>query len=549
MKPITFKLPNVYTKKLTKIIIRKIINKTTKSSKRAKNIYKRKYKKEQKNNKTSKVANNKSKKKQQHQQQQKSQYISPNTYTNKYNASTHQHKNNKDPLNNTKTQKYTPKKQNTITLTTTSAHLPLKNKELPQTKSIPNTKNKPTYTFHNKKILLKYGDIESNFGPKPTLLANHPQIDMVKQKTYFYKKTIQIKPEYKHILKTFLPYLYHIQTVTINPHLTQFCKDHNHSPKNYTFYALIITLATTPTQCNQLIADNSTQWTIRLIRNLLEWPNPMPTDQYKIINFHLENTQIIKPMVSIQKELYSLITNGQTNLATLQNKFPYLPKQMIQEALKCLQPVQNYTHPSPIQNYPPIKPQNTPYTNPHATIITWNYGALNTALPGIQSLTNKPIPPSIIAIQETKLTASKSTKYLQRLFPQYKMIFNNTNTRTQHHRIHGQPYINPRGELLTLIHQNYAFLGNITKTPFTTDISLYLQITKIANTPLPTCFLIHIYMPTHIDDITLIPIIQKTIFNHLHNNPLSNIILLGDFNKDIALVGQQHGSTRTAPTQ
>jgi hypothetical protein len=56
-------------------------------------------------------------------------------------------------------------------------------------------------------------------------------------------------------------------------------------------------------------------------------------------------------------------------------------------------------------------------------------------------------------------------------------------------------------------------------------------------------------MPTHNDDIPLLPIIQTTIFNLVHNNPLSNIILLGDFNRDIALIGKQHGSTKTAPTQ
>jgi hypothetical protein len=56
-------------------------------------------------------------------------------------------------------------------------------------------------------------------------------------------------------------------------------------------------------------------------------------------------------------------------------------------------------------------------------------------------------------------------------------------------------------------------------------------------------------MPTHIEDINLIPIIQTTIFNHIHNNPLNNIIMLGDFNRDIALIGKQHNDTKTAPTQ
>jgi hypothetical protein len=129
------------------------------------------------------------------------------------------------------------------------------------------------------------------------------------------------------------------------------------------------------------------------------------------------------------------------------------------------------------------------------------------------------------------------------------MIFNNTTTITQNRRIQGQPYNNPRGGLLTLIHQQYAFPGNITKIPTTTNITPYLQIIKITNQPLSTYFLIHLYMPTHTDDIPLIPILQTTIFNMVHNNPLSNIILLGDFNRDIALIGKQHGSTITAPTQ
>jgi hypothetical protein len=113
------------------------------------------------------------------------------------------------------------------------------------------------------------------------------------------------------------------------------------------------------------------------------------------------------------------------------------------------------------------------------------------------------------------------------------MIFNNTNTTTQTRRIHGQPYTNPRGGLLILIHQNYAFPGNITKIPLTTNISPYLQIIKITNHPLSTYFIINLYMPTYIEDISLISIIQTTIFNHIHNNPLSNIIMLRDFNRDI----------------
>jgi hypothetical protein len=129
------------------------------------------------------------------------------------------------------------------------------------------------------------------------------------------------------------------------------------------------------------------------------------------------------------------------------------------------------------------------------------------------------------------------------------MNFNNTTTTTQIRQIQGQPYNNPRGGLLTLVHQPYTFPGNITKIPTSANITPYLQIIKITNHPLSTYFLIHLYMPTHIDDITLISTIQTTIFNHVHNNPLSNIILLGDFYRDIALIGKQHGTTKTAPNR
>ena len=121
------------------------------------------------------------------------------------------------------------------------------------------TNFKPTYIYHNKKILLKCGDIESNPGPRNTLLSNHPPIHMKKQKTYFYNKTTQIKPEYRHILEAFLPYLYYTQTININPHLLQFCRNYQQCPKHYTFYAILITLAPTPAQCNQLIVENSIQ--------------------------------------------------------------------------------------------------------------------------------------------------------------------------------------------------------------------------------------------------------------------------------------------------
>ena len=44
-------------------------------------------------------------------------------------------------------------------------------------------------------------------------------------------------------------------------------------------------------------------------------------------------------------------------------------------------------------------------------------------------------------------------------------------------------------------------------------------------------------MPTHNDDLHLIPIIQNTITQTLHKHPTFKILMCGDFNRDIALIG------------
>jgi hypothetical protein len=114
--------------------------------------------------------------------------------------------------------------------------------------TIKKCKKMPNYTFFNKLTILKCGDIESNPGPRFSLLLNHPQEHHDKQKTYFYNKTTQLKPEYNHILELFKPYLICTQITTTNQHLAQFCINNNTCPESYQFYAILITLAPTPTQ-------------------------------------------------------------------------------------------------------------------------------------------------------------------------------------------------------------------------------------------------------------------------------------------------------------
>jgi hypothetical protein len=162
-------------------------------------------------------------------------------------------------------------------------------------------------------LLLICGDVEKNPDPKLNLLLNHPQIHQEKHNIYFYKNTIQIKIEYEHILELFKPYLNHTHTENTNPYLKQFCINNQQHLHNYIFYAILITLAPTPTQCNQLISKNSTHWTLTLLN--------------KIIN--------------------SFITTERPNIETLLQKFPYLPDKLATEALKYLHPLSNFTIPNP----------------------------------------------------------------------------------------------------------------------------------------------------------------------------------------------------------
>lgn len=133
---------------------------------------------------------------------------------------------------------------------------------------------------------------------------------------------------------------------------------------------------------------------------------------------------------------------------------------MIQETLKCQNPVLGYQH----KNHTNLH-QHITTTQPvvkdildSTHILTWNVGSLNTTLPGLHELiSQKNIPPSIIQLQETKLTANKSTKYFNKLFPNYTLIFNNTHSPTTCARRPYLPYTPNRGGVLTMIHKNMHF--------------------------------------------------------------------------------------------
>jgi hypothetical protein len=137
---------------------------------------------------------------------------------------------------------------------------------------------------------------------------------------------------------------------------------------------------------------------LNLLNKITNNPTPLPTEPHTLQKFYSENPSITKPLDSIQKEIYSFITTERPNIETLLTKFPYLLEKLALETLKCLHPLPNFTIPNPIQDHPILQVCDIPYTNPATNMLSWKCGALNTALPGIQALTNKSTPPSIIAI-------------------------------------------------------------------------------------------------------------------------------------------------------
>ena len=203
-----------------------------------------------------------------------------------------------------------------------------------------------------------------------------------------------------------------------------------------------------------------------------------------------------------------------------------------------------YSHPPPLPDIPTPTPRTITNTNQKTNIITWNASSLNTTLPNLQSLVNHSLRnTTIVNIQETNLTATKSTKYIQNLFPEYKLIFNNTHALTRCIQ-QKMPYTPGRGGLFTLIHNKYAFPGNVAKIPMPTNISPYLQIIKINNHPLLPWLIIHMYMPTHLEDTHLIPFLKTAITNKVTAHPNHTHILCGDFNRDIALIGRQNNKKK-----
>ena len=134
---------------------------------------------------------------------------------------------------------------------------------------------------------------------------------------------------------------------------------------------------------------------------------------------------MINPPTTMHKEIFDFIHQETilTTIHALTEKFPFLPNSLLNETLRIYEPLIEYSHPPPIPQIPPSPiPNETQNSYSNTQIISWNASSLNTTLPNIQDLIRH-TNPAIIAIQETKLTATKSTKYIQNLFPSTIKLF------------------------------------------------------------------------------------------------------------------------------
>jgi hypothetical protein len=203
-------------------------------------------------------------------------------------------------------------------------------------------------------------------------------------------------------------------------------------------------------------------------------PNQTLFTPHSYNQFFMDNHDLISLPSSLHIKLYDYIIQSKppANFEFTKITFSFLPNTLITETLWCthpligyIQPPQNIIHPFPRTN-------NIEYTSHTTHFTTWNISSLNTSLPCLQSFLDHHTP-TIIILQETKLTSKKSSKYLQRIFFQYKLLFNNTSTTTQYNQQPGVPYMPSRGGLPILVHNKYAYPNNITKIPTILDISPY----------------------------------------------------------------------------
>jgi hypothetical protein len=167
----------------------------------------------------------------------------------------------------------------------------------------------------------------------------------------------------------------------------------------------------------------------------LQNPKQLTLTCHSYIQFLRNNKDTISLPTTIHSKLYEYITqnNSQVNFESTKSTFPFLPDSLNTEALKCTHPLIGYRHHPQNITHPNTRSSNPEYTNHDTFFTTWNISSLNTSLPCLLSYIEQ-YTPAILTLQETKLTSKKSPKYIQRMFPQYKLFFNNTHTPTRYNQ-------------------------------------------------------------------------------------------------------------------
>ena len=100
-----------------------------------------------------------------------------------------------------------------------------------------------------------------------------------------------------------------------------------------------------------------------------------------------------------------------------------------------------------------------------------------------------------------------------------------------------------------MIHNLITFANNISKLTTPLELSPYLQMPIISNQLLTPILILHMYMPTHDEDIHVIPLIQQNITQMLNTYSNHFPLLTIDINRTIFLVEHQTRQTTSTPSR
>ena len=166
----------------------------------------------------------------------------------------------------------------------------MQNHRIEQTKKEgKNTIESNTRTTIQKLRLKKSGDIEPNPGPIYNVTKNLPRPYKERQNKYFQANRISFKGTYKHLAKTFMPYLDKShpkkRDMEYMP-LRKNCDLLNNYSYQHHIFALIITMGPIPQICNQYLSKQTNPRGLDILRKLQK----MPLDKTNIEQLDTLNT-------------------------------------------------------------------------------------------------------------------------------------------------------------------------------------------------------------------------------------------------------------------